>query len=67
MNDTSCAPDLDDIGVIDGPLVFFVCYVDDVHALDISYQTSCVDGSSQIFDELFSALGVIELNLAGEE
>lgn len=35
LDDTACAPYLEDLGVVDVPVVLLVCLVDDVDSLDI--------------------------------
>lgn len=35
LNDTACAPDLDDVAIVDIPFILTVGFINDTHALDI--------------------------------
>lgn len=44
LDDTTCAPDLENLGKVDVPVMFLVGLIDDVDALNIGRQTGSVGG-----------------------
>ena len=56
LDDTACAPYLNDGGEIDGPLVFSAGVREQVEALNEGHEECCKGGGLEIVDERFLIL-----------